>query len=113
MAYRVWSSPIWSQNPMPSSTCRWPRNSPLRRPRPEQNRGYIAPGEERLARLRGDETPPDLKELYTIGPFDLPDTPYFTGPAAYPSFAPNLWPARPVGLRPALEGYWRGVDPGG
>ena len=27
----------------------------VRRPRPEQNRGYIAPGEERLARLRGDE----------------------------------------------------------
>jgi non-haem dioxygenase in morphine synthesis N-terminal len=31
----------------------------VRRPRPEQNRGYIAPGEERLARLRGDETPPE------------------------------------------------------
>jgi isopenicillin N synthase-like dioxygenase len=69
----------------------------VRRPRPEQNRGYIAPGEERLARLRGDETPPDLKELYTIGPFDLPQTPYFTGLAAYPSFAPNLWPAPPGG----------------
>ena len=71
----------------------------VRRPRPEQNRGYIASGEERLARLRGDETPPDLKELYTIGPFDTPETPYFTGPAAYPSFAANLWPVRPVGLR--------------
>jgi isopenicillin N synthase-like dioxygenase len=82
----------------------------VRRPRPEQNRGYIAPGEERLARLRGDETPPDLKELYTIGPFDLPDTPYFTGPAAYPSFAPNLWPRRPVGLRPALQAYWHELD---
>lgn len=82
----------------------------VRRPRPEQNRGYIAPGEERLARLRGDETPPDLKELYTIGPFDLPDTPYFAGPAAYPSFAPNLWPRRPVGLRPALQAYWRQLD---
>ena len=78
----------------------------VRRPRPEQNRGYIGPGEERLARLRGDETPPDLKELYTIGPFDLPDTPYFTGSAAYPSFAPNLWPERPIGLRPALQAYW-------
>src|ERR1051325_7839072 len=82
----------------------------VRRPRPEQNRGYIAPGEERLARLRGDETPPDLKELYTIGPFDLPDTPYFTGPAAYPSFAPNLWPRRPVGLRPALQAYWQELE---
>jgi isopenicillin N synthase-like dioxygenase len=82
----------------------------VRRPRPEQNRGYIAPGEEILARLRGDETPPDLKELYTIGPFDMPQTPYFTGSAAYPSFAPNLWPARPVGLRPALQAYWRELD---
>jgi isopenicillin N synthase-like dioxygenase len=82
----------------------------VRRPRPEQNRGYIGPGEERLARLRGDETPPDLKELYTIGPFDTPPTPYFTGPAAYPSFAPNLWPARPSGLRPALQAYWRELE---
>ena len=82
----------------------------VRRPRPEQNRGYIAPGEERLARLRGNETPPDLKELYTIGPFDTPQTPYFTGPAAYPSFAPNLWPARPLGLRPALQTYWHELD---
>lgn len=82
----------------------------VKRPRPEQNRGYIAPGEERLARLRGDETPPDLKELYTIGPFGLPDDPYFTGPAAYPSFAPNLWPVRPAGLRPALEAYWRELE---
>jgi isopenicillin N synthase-like dioxygenase len=78
----------------------------VRRPRPEQNRGYVAPGEERLARLRGDDTPPDLKELYTIGPFDTPESPYFTQPAAYPSFAPNLWPARPVGLRPAIQAYW-------
>lgn len=82
----------------------------VRRPRPEQNRGYIPPGEERLARLRDNETPPDLKELYTIGPFDIPDTPYFTGPAAYPSFAPNLWPKRPGGLRPALQAYWRELD---
>ena len=82
----------------------------VRRPRPEQNRGYIGPGEERLARLRGDETPPDLKELYTIGPFDLPDTPYFTGPAAYPSFAPNLWPRRPEWLRPALQAYWHELN---
>lgn len=82
----------------------------VRRPRPEQNRGYIRPGEERLARLRGDETPPDLKELYTIGPFDQPQAPYFTGPAAYPSFAPNLWPARPAGLRSALQAYWHELD---
>src|SRR6202035_5380230 len=83
----------------------------VKRPRPEQNRGYIPHGDERLARLRGDETPADLKEMFAIGPYDLPDDPYFTGPAAYPSFAANLWPARPAALRPALEAYWRGVEP--
>src|SRR5271154_1567113 len=36
----------------------------VRRPRPEQNRGYIPPGDETLARLRGAETPSDLKELF-------------------------------------------------
>lgn len=82
----------------------------VKRPRAEQNRGYIPPGDERLARLAGNETPPDLKELFTIGPFDLPDTPYFTGAAAYPSFAPNLWPVRPAGLQPALRVYWQEVD---
>ena len=82
----------------------------VRRPRPEQNRGYIPPGDERLARLRGEETPPDLKELYTIGPFDLPDEPYFTGPAAYPSFAPNLWPEQPAALQAALRAYWHELD---
>jgi isopenicillin N synthase-like dioxygenase len=82
----------------------------VRRPRPEQNRGYIPHGDERLARLRGDETPADLKEMFAIGPYDLPDDPYFTGPAAYPSFAANLWPSRPAALRPALEAYWRGVE---
>jgi isopenicillin N synthase-like dioxygenase len=82
----------------------------VRRPRPEQNRGYIPPGDERLARLRGDETPPDLKEMFAIGPFNLPDEPYFTGPAAYPSFAANLWPPRPPSLRPALEAYWWALD---
>lgn len=78
----------------------------IRRPRPEQNRGYIQVGEETLARFAGDETPPDLKEIFAIGPDDVPDEPYFTGSAAYPSFAPNLWPARPEGFRAAVRAYW-------
>ena len=82
----------------------------VRRPAPEQNRGYIPPGDETLARLSGADSPPDLKELFAIGPFDLPDDPYFTGPAAYPSFAPNRWPDRPASLAPALRLYWRAME---
>ena len=82
----------------------------VRRPAAEQNRGYIPPGDETLARLRGAESPPDLKELFAIGPFDLPEDPYFTGAAAYPSFAPNRWPERPAALAPALRLYWRAME---
>jgi isopenicillin N synthase-like dioxygenase len=64
------------------------------RPRPDQNRGYIAYGEETLARLDGQQTPPDYKEIFSIGA------------AAYPSFAPNLWPEEPDELGPAMRAYW-------
>ena len=79
------------------------------RPRPDQNRGYIAYGEETLARLGGQQTPPDYKEIFSIGPFDLPDDTYYTAPAAYPSFAPNLWPAEPPELQPAMRAYWQAI----
>jgi isopenicillin N synthase-like dioxygenase len=79
------------------------------RPRPDQNRGYIGRGDETLARLAGRQTQPDHKEIFSIGPFDLPDEPYYTGPAAYPSFAPNLWPQAPTTLQPAMRTYWQEV----
>jgi isopenicillin N synthase-like dioxygenase len=79
------------------------------RPRPDQNRGYIGYGEETLARLGGRQTPPDHKEIFSIGPFDLPDDTYYTGPAAYPSFAPNLWPSQPPALQSAMRAYWHAI----
>ena len=82
----------------------------VKRPRPEQNRGYIMTGDETLARLAGNDTPPDYKELFAIGPFDIDGSSYYTVPDAYPSFAPNLWPDRPQELVPALKAYWRALE---
>ncbi|SJZ88922.1 Isopenicillin N synthase [Enhydrobacter aerosaccus] len=82
----------------------------VKRPAPEQNRGYIATGDETLARLGGRETPPDMKELYAIGPYKWPLDDYHLAPDAYPSFAPNPWPDRPAGLRQAMEAYWDCVE---
>jgi isopenicillin N synthase-like dioxygenase len=79
------------------------------RPRPDQNRGYIGYGEETLARLGGRQSPPDYKEIFSIGPFDLPDDTYYSRPAAYPSFAPNLWPAQAPTLQPAMRAYWQAI----
>jgi len=82
----------------------------VRRPKNDQNRGYIPYGEETLARMAGGESPPDRKEVFAIGPDDHPDTPYFTGPDSYPSFAPNLWPNAPEDLKPKMLAYWREME---
>lgn len=78
----------------------------VRRPRNDQNRGYIPYGEETLARMHGGNTPPDYKEVFAIGPDDVPATEYYTGPLAYPDFASNLWPVEPVTLRSNMLTYY-------
>lgn len=80
-----------------------------RRPRPEQSRGYIGVGDEHLAYGIGQSTT-DLKELFAIGPVDVPQEDYYTCPAAYPSFAPNIWPERPPALRAIFTEYYRVME---
>jgi isopenicillin N synthase-like dioxygenase len=82
----------------------------VRPPRPEQSRGYIGLGAENLAGSRGDLTAVDLKEFFAIGPVDVPDEDYYRRPEAYPSFAPNLWPARPAGFRAVWTEYYRAME---
>ena len=81
----------------------------VRRPKPEQSRGYIGLGEENLAYSVGRDTT-DLKEFFAIGPVDVPAAPYYTAPAAYPSFAPNVWPERPAALRGIYTDYYRAME---
>jgi len=81
----------------------------VRRPRNDQNRGYIPYGEETLAKMHGQVTPADYKEVFAIGPDDVPDEPYYTCDLAYPDFAPNLWPARQSNLRKAMLAYYDGM----
>ena len=44
------------------------------RPRPEIIRGYGGLESERLAYTQDEETPPDLKEVFDVGPMDVPNT---------------------------------------
>ncbi len=81
----------------------------VRRPKPEQSRGYIGLGEENLSYSVGRSTT-DLKEFFAIGPVDVPDAPYYRAPAAYPSFAPNVWPERPPALRAIYTDYYRAME---
>ena len=71
------------------------------------NRGYTEPGKEGLAYSRGQETPTDLFEAFNVGGEETVGE-YYDAHRSY--FAPNLWPARPAGLRDTWSEYERAVD---
>lgn len=45
-----------------------------------------------------------------MGPYAFPDEPYYTQAAAYPNFAPNIWPICTPSLRVAMETYYRAME---
>jgi isopenicillin N synthase-like dioxygenase len=75
--------------------------------------GYAPLQSEILARSLGNETPPDLKESFSIGPLDRPSDlaadPWDDSEAAF-RFAPNLWPKQPLQLKSAWSAYYRAMS---
>jgi len=79
----------------------------VEQPAPEVIRGYIGPGRAALAVTRGDRTPPDLKETFSMGA-ERPDAVGGggAGTGTVDHFAPNLWPVRPAGFRAAFVAHY-------
>jgi isopenicillin N synthase-like dioxygenase len=77
----------------------------LRMP-PDRYRGYISAGSEALSYSLDQESPPDLKESFSIGPIDTPDDPYhraakpgkFFAPIAFLQRSHRTFRARSAGL---------------
>ena len=81
------------------------------RPQPDQIRGYSGLESESLGLLDADAAPPDLKELFDAGPFDVPiGDPYYTSSAAGQHFAKNVWPAHPEGFEAAYRAYFTAME---
>lgn len=70
--------------------------------------GYAPFQAETLAKSLGEETPPDLKESFSIGPLHVSavekDDPY-----ADFRYAENHWPAEPAGFKQAWSAYYRSL----
>jgi isopenicillin N synthase-like dioxygenase len=81
----------------------------LRMP-PDRYRGYIALGSEALSYSLDQESPPDFKESFSIGPVDFPDDDYHRAAAPGKFFAPNLWPESLPDFRPVWETYYREME---
>jgi isopenicillin N synthase-like dioxygenase len=69
-------------------------------------RGYLPSESEALAQSLDNASPPDLKEVFNIGPVDVGDDAYFTVEADG-FFAPNVWPQAMPELQPLLSRYYR------
>ncbi|MEM7341715.1 MAG: 2-oxoglutarate and iron-dependent oxygenase domain-containing protein [Actinomycetota bacterium] len=76
-------------------------------PAPDQVRGWSGVGKEGLSYSLDEEAPGDLKEKMDMGPHGVDRAdPYFTGDAAGPHFAPNVWPSTVPGFQDAWENYF-------
>ena len=75
-------------------------------PQPDIIRGYIGFGKAALGVTTGEETPPDLKESFSIGPEVASDAPYYSAPGSRSHFAPNLWPQDIPEFKTAWQAYW-------
>jgi isopenicillin N synthase-like dioxygenase len=80
----------------------------VRAPFPGYPYGYLGPGAEALAKSRGVDSPPDLKESFNGGPLSAP--PGMTDPEALGfCYAETIWPTEPSSFRPAWEAYYSAV----
>jgi isopenicillin N synthase-like dioxygenase len=84
------------------------------RPTPDYPYGYIPLAGESLSQSMaeadpqtpaGDAAPPDLKEVFNMGPPGRPGR-AFADPGEAWSYSPNLWPDALPGLRPAWTAYY-------
>ncbi|MDX3906009.1 MAG: 2-oxoglutarate and iron-dependent oxygenase domain-containing protein [Pigmentiphaga sp.] len=84
--------------------------SRVRKPPGTAYKGYGAMGVKTVGKDINPKLKPSLHESFAIGPLDYTDDPYFTCEAAGNNFTPNMWPARPEGLRPAMTAYYREME---
>ncbi len=82
----------------------------VRQPKEGVPRGYRAIGDEGLAYGAGEETPPDLKEVFHLGPPDFPGDDYHNCAAAAAHFIDNLYPDEPPQFREVVTRYYRTVE---
>ena len=77
---------------------------------PDRYRGYTPFGSENLANSLDEISPPDLKESFSIGPFNHPSDEYHFGEAGSRYFAPNYWPSKPTEMQNVWENYYSEME---
>ncbi len=74
-------------------------------PYPGYPYGYLGPGSEALAKSKGVDTPPDLKESFNGGPLSVPDGLTDEDALSF-CYAATIWPQEPPGFKQAWTSYY-------
>jgi isopenicillin N synthase-like dioxygenase len=85
------------------------RKQSAKAPYPGYPYGYLGPETESLARSRGVEAPPDMKESFNGGPARAPAS-LADREALDFCFAPTIWPDAPDGFRDAWRAYYAAME---
>lgn len=81
----------------------------VRAPFPGYPYGYLGPGAEALAKSKGQDTPPDLKESFNGGPLAAPEG--LSDPEALAfCYAETIWPSQPHGFIEAWRAYYHAME---
>ena len=75
-----------------------------------RQRGFHGFATRGLAYTLGEETPPDLRETYFLGPVDDHRTYFANLPEAADAYAPNTYPDIPAGAAEALIAIYRAYE---
>ena len=73
-------------------------------------RGYSEFARLGLAQTLGQETPPDLREQFYIGPLEVEPKRFAHIPGAARFYTPNIWPDRPEAYRPVYSELYRTLE---
>ena len=77
---------------------------------PSRQRGFHGFATRGLAYTLGQETPPDLRETYFLGPVDDHRGHFAELPEAANAYAPNIYPDKPEGAAEALIAIYRAYE---
>jgi isopenicillin N synthase-like dioxygenase len=78
-------------------------------PYPGYPYGYLGPKLEALAKSKGIDTPPDLKESFNGGPAAVPHGLTDEQALAF-CYAPTIWPETPDGFQQAWQAYYAAME---
>lgn len=77
---------------------------------PGRTMGYVPMGRESLASTRGQQRPPDVKEIFDICRPDTPESAYYTSEMGQRFFRPYQWPDQPTEFREVWTDYYRQLE---